>query len=75
MNTDYTAVLDQVRYDVYYCGKYIGYSAFKDGAEHMYNAYAMYTKLDQHELDAKHILHNNMRTGHEEEGDDSAATD
>ena len=62
MNTDYTAVLDQVRYDVYFEGKYIGYSAFKDGAEHMYNAYAMYVQLAQHELDAKHILHTEMGT-------------
>ena len=62
MNTPYTAEISPVRYDVYFEGKYIGYSAFKDGAEHMYNAYAAYTKLTKHQLDAKHILHNNMRT-------------
>lgn len=62
MNTIYEEVLDNVRYDVYHMGKYIGHSAFRDGAEHMYRAYAMYTQMTQHQLDAKHILHTNMRS-------------
>ena len=62
MNTIYEEELDNVRYDVYFKGKYIGHSAFEDGAQHMYNAYAMYTKLTQHQLDAKHILHTHLRS-------------